>query len=72
MTIILVQSKGVIELLNKLEQTTCKRCGRKLKSEGAIKIGMGATCWKKYLQDNSHKKLFDVAGKTKSEEGEQK
>ena len=43
---------------NKLEQTTCKRCGRKLKNKEAIALGMGATCWKKYQKENNHKKLW--------------
>ena len=44
--------------MNELNQTTCKRCGRKLKSGKAIEIGMGAICWKKYQQENNHKKLW--------------
>lgn len=43
--------------MNNLEQTTCKVCGRKLKSPKAIELGMGATCFKKYMS-NTHKKLF--------------
>lgn len=49
--------------MNKLEQTTCKRCGRKLKTEETIKIGMGKTCWYKYLKEDNHKKLFEVEEK---------
>lgn len=45
--------------MNKLEQTTCKRCGRKLKNQQAIKLGMGSTCWKKYQNENNHKKLWE-------------
>lgn len=45
-------------MMNELNQTTCKRCGRKLKSEKAIEIGMGAICWKKYQAENNHKKLW--------------
>lgn len=44
--------------MNVLNQTTCKRCGRKLKSKNTIEIGMGFVCWKKYQQENKHKKLF--------------
>lgn len=44
--------------MNRLEQTTCKRCGRKLKNEKAIEIGMGPTCWRKYQKENNHKPLF--------------
>lgn len=40
-------------------QTTCKRCGRKLRSPEAIEIGMGAVCWKKYKEENNHKKLWE-------------
>lgn len=39
-------------------QTTCKRCGRKLKNPEAIELGMGATCWKKFVEENNHKKLW--------------
>lgn len=46
--------------MNELNQTTCKRCGRKLKSKEAIEIGMGAVCWKKYQQEKNHKKLWKV------------
>lgn len=46
---------------NKLEQTTCKRCGRKLKNPEAIALGMGATCFKKYQKENNHKKLWERA-----------
>lgn len=42
-----------------IKQTTCKRCGRKLKNIEAIKIGMGAVCWRKFQQENNHKKLWE-------------
>lgn len=45
--------------MNKLEQTTCKRCGRKLRNPKAIEIGMGETCFKKFLSENNHKSLLD-------------
>lgn len=44
--------------MNDKEQTTCKRCGRKLKNPEAIKIGMGKTCWNKYIKEDNHKQLF--------------
>ena len=44
---------------NLVKQTTCKRCGRRLKSTKAIELGMGAICWKKYQNENNHKKLFE-------------
>lgn len=44
--------------MNDLKQTTCKRCGRKLKNQKAIEIGMGETCWRKYQKENNHKKLW--------------
>lgn len=44
--------------MNDLEQTTCKRCGRKLKNSQAIQLGMGSTCWRKWLLEDNHKKLF--------------
>ena len=30
--------------MNDLKQTTCKRCGRKLKNTKAIELRMGETC----------------------------
>ena len=50
---------GMKENDNSVKQTTCKRCGRKLKSTKAIELGMGAICWKKYKNENNHKKLFE-------------
>lgn len=46
--------------MNDLKQTTCKRCGRKLRSEKAIELGMGPTCFRKYMNENNHKKLWEV------------
>lgn len=46
--------------MNELEQATCKRCGRKLRNQKAIEIGMGETCWKKWKSQNNHKKLWKV------------
>ena len=40
------------------EMAVCRRCGRKLKNPEAIKIGMGTTCYRKFLRENNHKKLF--------------
>ena len=45
--------------MNDMKQTTCKRCGRKLRSPEAIELGMGAVCWKKYQSENNHKKLWN-------------
>ena len=45
--------------MNSMKQTTCKRCGRKLRSPEAIELGMGAVCWKKYQSENNHKKLWN-------------
>ena len=44
--------------MNEQRQTTCKRCGRKLRNPQAIELGMGSVCWKKYQQENNHKKLW--------------
>ena len=58
-TIRVITGRGKLkDMMNKLNQTTCKRCGRKLKNGKAIEIGMGAICWKKYQQENNHKKLW--------------
>lgn len=34
-------------------------CGRKLKNPVAIQRGMGKICWKKYIKEKYHKKLFN-------------
>ena len=44
--------------MNEQKQTTCKRRGRKLRNPQAIELGMGSVCWKKYQQENNHKKLW--------------
>ena len=49
--------------MNELEATKCKRCGRKLKNKESIELGMGSTCWKKFIEQNNHKKLFEVERK---------
>lgn len=55
-------------MVNNLEQTTCKRCGRKLKNPNAIELGMGATCWKKFMAEDNHKPLFTIESKQKLDE----
>ena len=45
--------------MNEAKQTTCKRCGRKLRTEEAINRGMGITCWRKWQKENNHKKLWE-------------
>ena len=50
--------------MNELKQTTCKRCGRKLRTESTIAIGMGKTCWKKFILEDNHKKLFNQEAKS--------
>ena len=45
--------------MNEQKQTTCKRCGRKLKTEEAINRGMGIVCWRKWQNENNHKKLWE-------------
>ena len=52
----LVYEKEII--MNDIKQTTCKRCGRKLRTEEAINRGMGITCWRKWQNENNHKKLW--------------
>lgn len=44
--------------MNRLESVLCKRCGRKLKTKASIDLGMGITCFKKYQNENNHKKLW--------------
>ena len=45
--------------MNDLKQTTCKRCGRKLKNTKAIELGMGEICWRKYQKENNNKRLWE-------------
>ena len=49
--------------MNELEQTTCKMCGRKLKSNASIIRGMGEKCWQKFLKQND-KQLFEIKVRT--------
>ena len=44
--------------MNDTKQTTCKRCGRKLRNPQAIELGMGSICWRKFQLENNHKKLW--------------
>lgn len=53
---------------DELKNTRCKVCGRRLKSEESIKMGMGKTCQRKYL--TGHKVLFDVNRKEESQSNE--
>ena len=46
----------------KLHQRNCKRCGRKLKTIESIQVGMGSTCYKRYLEEQKaqpHFKFMD-------------
>ena len=45
--------------MNEAKQTTCKRCGKKLRTEEAINRGMGITCWRKWQKENNHKRLWE-------------
>lgn len=35
----------------------CKRCNRKITDENSIKVGMGPTCYQKYLKEINTNKL---------------
>ena len=39
----------------------CRRCGRKLKSEASQEKGMGPSCFKKWIAEHGHKKLFSIS-----------
>ena len=39
----------------------CRRCGRRLKSLESQKLGMGPTCYAKWLAENGHKKLIQIS-----------
>ena len=45
--------------MNDTKQTTCKRCGRKLRNPQAIELGMGSVCWRKFQLESNHKKLWE-------------
>ena len=48
--------------MNNKDQThICRRCGRKLRSEEAKQRGMGLVCYRKWMAQDSHKKLFTVS-----------
>lgn len=50
-----------VEMLRKVskrEYERCLRCGRMLRAPFAREIGMGPVCYKKYLAEKEHKKLF--------------
>ena len=38
----------------------CRRCGRKLISEQSKAIGLGPSCYKKYLEESAVVPLFSV------------
>lgn len=42
------------------KQNVCMICNRKLKSPQSIEVGMGKTCYKKYLESSTQKRLFNV------------
>lgn len=39
----------------------CRRCGRKLKSEKSKERGFGDACYKKWVAEHGHKKLFSIS-----------
>lgn len=39
----------------------CRRCGRRLKSLESQKLGMGPTCYAKWLAENGQKKLIQIS-----------
>ena len=52
------------------KQNICMICNRKLKSPQSIEVGMGKTCYKKYLESNQQKRLFNV--KENEEDGKER
>ncbi len=38
---------------------TCRRCGRKLKTEKSIKLGFGRVCYQKYLEEQARIGFMD-------------
>ena len=47
-------------MLKPRKQNICMICNRKLKSPQSIEVGMGKTCYKKYLESSNKKRLFNV------------
>ena len=45
----------------------CRRCGRKLRSEESKEKGMGPSCFKKWIAEHGHKKLFSISSLQTSE-----
>lgn len=39
----------------------CRRCGRKLNSAESQRLGMGNVCYRRWLAEHKHKKLFSIA-----------
>jgi protein-arginine kinase activator protein McsA len=57
------KEETTVEISQALEETqkeskTCKRCGRKLKSEASKELGFGCVCYRKYMTENKLKPLF--------------
>lgn len=52
-----------VETMEKAQEHAklCRRCGRKLISEESKSRGMGETCYRKWITENQHKKLFNVS-----------
>lgn len=40
------------------EYERCLRCGRMLRTPATREIGMGPVCYRRYLAEREHKKLF--------------
>ncbi|HLR69447.1 MAG TPA: DUF6011 domain-containing protein [Virgibacillus sp.] len=38
---------------------TCRRCGRKLKTEKSIELGFGRVCYQKYLEEQAQIGFMD-------------
>lgn len=53
------------------KQNVCMICNRKLKSPQSIEVGMGKTCYKKYLESGNQKRLFNVNVK-ENEDGKER
>lgn len=53
-----------VETVESQEKTNqihlCRRCGRKLKSESSKERGMGESCFRRWIAEHGHKKLFSI------------
>ena len=55
-----MEKENIPPIIKKVEIGICRRCGRKLKNLESIELGMGSTCYKKFMAHSILKPLFEV------------